>query len=287
MNIEAINTFLTVVEAGRLGLAAEQLQVTKAAVSARIKQLEVTLGVELFQRRHDGLRLSAAGHRFHRGARLVQDQWERARWEARQEDGARRHVSLGAHPALADDLLVDWIAEMRAASPDVSVYALPDYSIRVIAQLAEGLLDVGVVYLPEARPGLSVEKLFEDALVMVSTDADALADIGPDSYVFLDWGSGYVTSHAETLADLAFPHVRIGQGTLGLDYIRKHGGAGYVPERMVTDDVAAGRLWLVEDAPRFPRPVFVVYPSDTECPDLQQTILAALARAAAGIGAGS
>ncbi len=283
MHIEVINTFLTVAETGRLSLAAERLNVTKAAVSARIKQLEAALGVELFERRHDGLRLSVAGRRFHQGARLVQGQWRRAQWEAKREGDARRSVSIGAHPALAGDVLVDWIAEIRAASPDVSVHALPDYSAQIIDQLAQGLLDVGVVYLPQAPPGLSVRRIFEDVLVMVSTHTGTLGEIGLDSYVFLDWGSGFVASHAETLTDLAFPHVQIGQGTLGLDYIRKHSGAGYVPERLVARDLAADSLRLVDGAPRFPRPVFAVYPSEAESPILQRATLAALTRVVSSI----
>ena len=36
--------------------------------------------------------------------------------------------------------------------------------------LIEGRIDIGVMYTPQNRPGLKLEQLFEEKLVMVSTD---------------------------------------------------------------------------------------------------------------------
>jgi len=36
--------------------------------------------------------------------------------------------------------------------------------------LIDGRMDIGVMYTPQSRPGLKLEQLFEEKLVMVSTD---------------------------------------------------------------------------------------------------------------------
>src|SRR2546422_5928865 len=61
MEIAQVETFLAVGTFGGFRRAAEALRVTQPAVSARIKALEASLGVRLFDRGPGGLRLSAAG----------------------------------------------------------------------------------------------------------------------------------------------------------------------------------------------------------------------------------
>src|SRR3972149_9530434 len=61
MEIPQIEAFLAVRTFGGFRRAAEALRVTQPAVSARIKALETSLGVTLFERGRTGLGLSAAG----------------------------------------------------------------------------------------------------------------------------------------------------------------------------------------------------------------------------------
>src|SRR4051794_2200316 len=61
MEITQIETFLAVASLGGFHRAAETLRVTQPAVSARVKALEESLGVELFVRSPKGLTLSDAG----------------------------------------------------------------------------------------------------------------------------------------------------------------------------------------------------------------------------------
>ena len=56
-----------------------------------------------------------------------------------------------------------------------------------MAGLVEGRVDVGVMYTPHSRPGLKVELLLEEELVLVSSDPADAHHPGPD-YVYVDWG---------------------------------------------------------------------------------------------------
>src|SRR5438477_11101618 len=61
MELDQVETFLAVATFGGFHRAAEALRLTQPAVSARIKALEVSLGVPLFERGAAELTLSAAG----------------------------------------------------------------------------------------------------------------------------------------------------------------------------------------------------------------------------------
>ena len=59
--------------------------------------------------------------------------------------------------------------------------------------LVEGRMDIGVMYTPQSRPGLQVEQLFEEKLILVSTDPNGKPEPQP-GYVYVDWGPEFYTS---------------------------------------------------------------------------------------------
>ncbi len=63
MDTELLKTFLEVSRTRHFGRAAESLYLTQSAVSFRIRQLENQLGVNLFTRHRNNIRLTAAGEK--------------------------------------------------------------------------------------------------------------------------------------------------------------------------------------------------------------------------------
>ena len=63
MDTELLRTFIEVSKTRHFGRAAENLYLTQSAVSFRIRQLEQQLGVSLFARHRNNIRLTASGER--------------------------------------------------------------------------------------------------------------------------------------------------------------------------------------------------------------------------------
>lgn len=261
MNIDLARTFLEIVETGNFNKAAERLNVTQSTVSMRIKALEDELGRSLFTRSKTGTELTAAGAQFRRYATTLVRVWEQARQEIALPPGFRTVLNVGGQFSLWDRLLVQWIPWMRTALPEVALRAEVGLSDGLMRQLAEGILDIGVMYSPQSRPGLHMEKLLEERLVMVSTRRRAVEDWDED-YVFVDWGPEFRQNHGQAFPDLKTPAVSVGLGALGLQHVLSHGGTGYFPMRVVRPYLANGRLFEVENAPEFRRPAWLVHPQD-------------------------
>src|SRR3546814_4382410 len=79
--------------------------------------------------------------------------------------------------------------EMRISdwSSDVCSSDLIGLEADLMPGLVEGRLDIGVMYTPQSRPGLKVEPLFEERLILVSTDPAGQTEPGPE-YTYIDWG---------------------------------------------------------------------------------------------------
>jgi DNA-binding transcriptional LysR family regulator len=149
---------------------------------------------------------------------------------------------------------------MRQNAKDVAIHVEADYSPSLMRQLSDGLLDIGVMYNPRQTPGLIIEDLLEETLVLVATDQRDMVDGWVEDYVFVDWGEEFRRLHSEAFPDMDTPAISVGLGPLGLEYIRQNGGSGYLPMRVVQPFIDNGELFLVGGAPTMRRPAYMVYP---------------------------
>jgi len=275
MNIDLARTFLEIAETGNFNKAAERLAVTQSTVSMRVKALEDELGRPLFTRSKAGTELTTAGTQFRRYATTMVRVWEQARQELALPPGFHSVLTVGGQFSLWDRMLLRWVPWMRAAMPNVALRVEVGLSDGLMRQLAEGLIDIGVMYSPQSRPGLVTEKLLEERLVLVSTTPRELGQ-WDDSYVFVDWGPEFRAAHSQTFPDLSTPAISVGLGALGLQHILANGGFGYFPMRVVRPYLAEGKVSLIADAPEFRRPAFMVYPGQDEQTDSLRTAVRGL-----------
>jgi DNA-binding transcriptional LysR family regulator len=274
MNIELARTFLEIVEAGSFIRAAEQLNVTQSTVSTRVREMEALLGRPLFTRSKAGVSMTAAGQHFHQHAATLVRVWQQARQEIALPANYRALLTIGAQFSLWDRLLLQWVGWMRVTAADVALRAEVGRPDDLMRQIVDGILNIGVMYTPRSRPGLQIEKLLNDNLVLASTRPDCVTTLETD-YVYIDWGLEFRASHSLAFPKLETPAMRVGLGTLALGHILEFGGSGYFPIRLVRPFVEEGRLYIDHGAPVFQRPAFVVFPAGDKS-DVMKTALEGL-----------
>ncbi len=261
METELARTFLTVVAAGNFIGAAERLHVTQSTVSTRIRSLEDQLGSTLFVRNKAGTVLTAAGRRLQKHAAILVRTVERARQEVGVPEGYRAVLTVGGRFGLWEGLLLRWLPLIGELAPDVSVRAEIGFEDDLMQGLVEGRIDIGVMYAPQSRPGLVVERLLEERLVLVSTEQNG--EVLPDQgYIYVDWGPEFYAQHSVHFPDYAGAGVIASIGWLGLQHILEQGGSGYFPLRLVAPYMQHGRLHHRVHAPEFRLPAHAVYPDE-------------------------
>ncbi|MDM0114197.1 LysR family transcriptional regulator [Variovorax sp. J22R133] len=258
MDINLARTFLEIVATRSFQRAAERLHVTQTSVSARVRTLEELLGRTLFVRNKAGAALTVAGEHFLPHATTLVQVWERARQQVAVPTGSRAVLSVGCEVSLWHPLLPRWLMWMRARVPDLAIRTEVDFPRDLLDQVAAGVLDIAIAYAPQQRPGLRVELLIEEKLIMVTTDK-RLRTPQAAHYVNVDWGPEFAAQH-----DLAFPElsnapVRAGLGPLGLEYVLAAGGTGYFRLDVVRSHLESGRLRRVPGTPEYLYPAYAVY----------------------------
>jgi DNA-binding transcriptional LysR family regulator len=260
MDTELARTFLAVVASGSFVAASQRLHVTQSTVSTRIQRLEDALGAELFVRNQAGTTLTSAGRQFQRHAALLTRTVEQARQEIGIVSGYRASLTVGGRIGLWEDFLLRWLPIYAGLAPDVAVRALIGFEDDLMQALIDGRADIGVMYAPQSRPGLTIEPLLEERLAMVSTRQQPPNEPEGD-YVFVDWGQEFFAQHSLSFPNFAGAALTVNIGWLGLQHILAQGGTGYFPVRMVREHEAAGRLHRVVGAPEFRLTAYVCFPA--------------------------
>lgn len=256
MNLELARTFLEIATCGSFARAAERLNVAHTTVSARVRLLEEHLGGALFVRSKSGAALTSAGRQFLRHATILVQLWERARHEVAAPDGTDGVVAVGAELSLWNPLLLQWLTSMRRNAAALAVRCRVDLPESLLGQVLTGVLDIAVTYVPQHRPGLRIEPLIEEHLVLVQTPGTS----GDDAdYIYVDWGPQFSARHDAAFPYRSNPRLLVGLGPLALDYMLQNGGMGYFRLGTVRGHLASDRLERVKNAPEFVYPAYAIY----------------------------
>lgn len=144
--LAALVQTLAVAEYLNFRRAANVLGVAQSSVSERIKALEETLGVLLFERRHRGVRLTEAGHRFVTEISAGIDYLDRAiRTAGAISSGSEGRLGIGLHTSIASGFLADLRSKYRLAYPKVEQAVTEGRSSETIGMVRDGQLDVAFV----------------------------------------------------------------------------------------------------------------------------------------------
>ncbi|WP_444439365.1 LysR family transcriptional regulator [Pseudomonas sp. A6] len=263
MDIDLTRTFLEIARHGSFVAAAERMHVTQTAITARVQKLESHLNCKLFVRNRAGARLTADGEAFIIYANQMLQTWEAAQRDLPLPEGVDNVLHIGGEVSLCNPLMLRWVSRIRETIDSYAVRAEIGSSEALLRQLELGVLDAALVYQPHYWPGMQVEQLLEEKLILVRAK-------NPEPYVYIDWGEGFRQQHDSALPDKARAPVAFNLGPLALQYILENGGSGYFRTRVVQSYLDKGVLRRVPRAPEFSYPTYLVYSRERDSAQLQQ-----------------
>ena len=170
-SLVALRVFREVAERGTLTAAATALGYTQSAVSRQIAALERAAGVELLERRHDGVRLTAAGRLVLRRAAVVVDEIDAGTRELAGLPDDESTVRLGWFATAGAWLVPQALMALGRTHPSITVITREGSTPALVRALRAGTLDVALIAsAPPFRapddetPALEVDTLVERSL---------------------------------------------------------------------------------------------------------------------------
>ncbi len=177
MELRHLRYFRAVAEELHFGHAAERLHIAQPPLSQQIRQLERELGISLLVRSTRKVELTPAGAAYLKRAVAILDAVDDATEQAQRiAEGVEGHLAIGCVGSATYSLLPRLVRALREALPgvDVSVRGEMLAPAQVTALLA-GEIDLALLRPPVEQPGLLVETVRRDRLLVALPEGHQLA----------------------------------------------------------------------------------------------------------------
>ena len=168
MTLTELRYIVALARERHFGRAAAACFISQPTLSVAVKKLEDELGAVLFERGKTDVRVTPLGERIVVQAKRVMEEVEGVKRIARQDqDPLDGPLRLGAIYTVAPYLLPQLIPALHRQAPKMPLVIEENYTARLQERLLQGELDVIIISLPFAEPGLEVRALYDEPFMVV------------------------------------------------------------------------------------------------------------------------
>ncbi|MBW1670943.1 MAG: LysR family transcriptional regulator [Deltaproteobacteria bacterium] len=258
IEIRQFQVFLAVWENRSFSQAAHKVYLTQPTVSGHIRALEETLGARLFDRSGKEVTPTKAGEVLYPFARQIlrlnlQAEREIAMFLG-QEKGS---LDLGGSNIPGQYILPGVIGRFKVERPNIRMILHISDTAAIVASVANGELELGIVGAVVQKKGLSFEPCFHDDMVLIVPPGHRLADrrqvsiddLASEPFVLREKGSGTRLATERALQAAGNLHLsdlqivsEMGSAEAIRQAVRVGLGCSIISRCAVTDDLEHGLL---------------------------------------------
>jgi LysR family transcriptional regulator, nitrogen assimilation regulatory protein len=176
MEQRKIQHFFSVVEHGNLSSAAQALRISQPTLSRQIQAIEEEFKAPLFVRGGRGMMLTEAGRQLYEGLQSIERQLRMLKRDvAAVTLEPSGEVSFGIPPSPRGLIAVPLVKRFNASYPRIVVRMVEDTSGQIRDQVANGVLDVGVVNTNEPSLDIISRSLGRERMLLIGPSAAKLS----------------------------------------------------------------------------------------------------------------
>ncbi|EDU1375981.1 HTH-type transcriptional regulator HdfR, partial [Salmonella enterica subsp. enterica serovar Paratyphi A] len=229
VDTELLKTFLEVSRTRHFGRAAEALYLTQSAVSFRIRQLENQLGVNLFTRHRNNIRLTTAGEKLLPYAETLMNTWQAARKEV-AHTSRHNEFSIGASASLWECMLNAWLGrlyQLQEPQSGLQFEARIAQRQSLVKQLHERQLDLLITTEAPKMDEFSSQLLGHFTLALYcSSPARKKSEL---NYLRLEWGPDFQQHETGLIAADEVPVLTTSSAELARQQLSALNGCSWLP----------------------------------------------------------
>ena len=177
MEIRQLKAFLAIAEYKTFTAGARQVNITQAAISMQIRQLEEEVGLQLFTRTPRRVILTEAGEVLVERARKILREHDSALAEIAEIAGAEHgRLRIGSASAMfATQQLPGILEKLKGKFPNAEITVVSGTSKALVDKILHGDIDIAFVSLPVETSNVQTDLLFSDEIVAIAHPKHSLA----------------------------------------------------------------------------------------------------------------
>jgi DNA-binding transcriptional LysR family regulator len=177
MEIKQLKAFVAIAETRTFTAGAKRVNVTQAAISMQIRQLEDEVGLQLFTRTPRRVILTEAGESLLERARMILREHDMALAEIAELGGVEKgRLRIGSASAeFTTQQLPHILQSLRDDYPNAELSVSAGTSQTLVEKILHGDLDIAFVSLPVDNTSIITDRLFSDQIVAIAHPDHPLA----------------------------------------------------------------------------------------------------------------
>ena len=258
MEFRELSTFLQVAKLQSFSKAAKVLGYSQAAVTIQIKQLELELGVHLFDRIGKQTSLTHQGSVFYDHAASIMRDIAQAKDAVSHPQKLNGHLCIGTIESICASLFPSLLTEYHKLHPEVNISIRTDSPDQLLEQINGNQLDL-VYFMDKRVYDVKWEKVLEEPeeIVFAATADHPLAqrseplsldDVLSYPMVVTEKNASYRLILEQYLAAMGKslqPYLEIGNTDFILQFLKQNTGITFLPRFTVEKAVSEGYLRIL------------------------------------------
>lgn len=177
MEMKQLRNFRQVAKAGSILRAAEELGMSQPALSRQLSAFESEIGAVLFVRSVRGVALTEIGQRLFKHCETILNALDLAEQDIQDaKEVPSGVVTLGAPPSVSSILLRPLIDRYNELFPEVSIHVAEAFSGRICDWVANGEVDIGLIFHDPKSKNVSTEKILQEELYLACPSDTSLKE---------------------------------------------------------------------------------------------------------------
>ena len=260
MDFKQLRSFTEVIDQGSFTLAAKSLHFSQPTVSMHVKMLEEEIGTPLVLRTAKRVGLTQAGQKVYEQAQSILAMHDRM--VAIASPSENELVYFGASSIPSSYILPDDLAAFRQTNPSAKFVIHQADSQAVVANMVEGLYDIGFTGIPADEDSIACVPFCSDRMVLATANtphfaglvgkASAREVLAREDVIMRRAGSG-----TRAVVDRILEEEGVGEEGLNVvarlndleaikNLVERGFGVSLLSERTVRDRVEAGKMIAFE-----------------------------------------
>ncbi|WP_196139982.1 LysR family transcriptional regulator [Aliikangiella sp. G2MR2-5] len=261
IDINLLRTFLEIEKTRHFGKAAENLYLTQSAISARIKLLEDTLGLALFERYRNNIQLTSHGQKLLPYATQMVELWVRTTQDIRVPVELN-NLRIAAPSSIWSSKLASLPNFLFSNAPNLQLEVQSIDSNIISRRLLEHTTDIGFLYDQPKIDELEFRHAFSLKLAFYSNREEAsLEEINDKNFVSIDLGLTFSEIQAKLLPNVGSPVFQAANWQMAIEYAIEFGGFTLLPAFLAKK---RKKLFKLADSPTIEREVYLCRAKDLD-----------------------
>ena len=175
--LQDLQAFVAVADLGSFTAAAAAVHISQPALTRRVRKLESSLGVRLFERTTRKVELTFAGREFVHKAQNILCELEMSLLSMHDKSASLSgQVTIACIPSMIGNLVAGVIKEFHQSFPRTRIRLWDDSAPEILLSVARSEADFGITYISTQEPDLDFKPILREPFVVVCRHDHPLAD---------------------------------------------------------------------------------------------------------------